>query len=407
MKLETLNSTIAATEKDEERPGQIPYGRQWIDEEDIKAVVEVLRGNWLTQGPMVAAFEHSLAEYCGARYAVAVSNGTAALHLACLAAGVSSGDIGITSPITFVASANCVAYCGGTPAFSDIDPATVTMDPAALEAACEKQPPKVILPVDFSGQPADLPAIYAVAQRFGAVLIQDAAHSLGASYTHEGQSYPVGSCAHADMAILSFHPVKHITTGEGGAILTNDPELYERLLTLRTHGITRDAARLTQNDGPWYHEQHDLGFNYRITDIQCALGLSQMRKLSSFVERRRELVGQYQESMAELSDEVTLLTEVEGRRSSYHLLIAQVRGGIDRRRQVFESLHAQGIRAQVHYIPVHLQPWYRQHYGYSRGDFQQAEAYYEGCISLPLFPAMSDSDVLRVTDALRRALRNS
>jgi dTDP-4-amino-4,6-dideoxygalactose transaminase len=189
--------------------------------------------------------------------------------------------------------------------------------------------------------------------------------------------------------------------------MTNDSDLYQKLLTLRTHGITRDAARLTKNDGPWYHEQHDLGFNYRITDIQCALGLSQMRRISNFIERRRELVRQYQVLMAELRDEVELLTEIPGRRSSYHLLIAQVRGGLDRRREVFESLHTQGIRAQVHYIPVHLQPWYRQHYGYNRGDFPQAEAYYDGCLSLPLFPAMSDSDVLRVTDALRRALRSS
>lgn len=398
-----LASVAAASGPAAETLPALPYGRQWIDEEDIAAVAEVLRGDWLTQGPTVAAFEAALASYCGTRYAVAVNSGTAALHLACLAAGVGPKDVGITSPITFVASANCVAYCGGTPAFADVDPATITLDPAALEVTCERLPPKVILPVDFTGQPADLPAIRGIAQRFGALVIEDAAHSLGALYTHEGQTYRAGCCAHTDMAILSFHPVKHITTGEGGAILTNDEHLYQQLMELRTHGMTREPTRLKRNDGPWYQEQQSLGFNYRITDIQCALGLSQMRKLSAFVERRRELVAQYRRLMSEM-EAVRLLTEVPGRYSSYHLLVAQLQGGAARRRKVFESLLAQGIRAQVHYIPAHTQPWYQKQYGFKPGDFPEAERYYEGCLSLPLFPAMSDQDVERVANALRAAL---
>jgi UDP-4-amino-4,6-dideoxy-N-acetyl-beta-L-altrosamine transaminase len=386
------------------RPKCLPYGQQAVDEEDIAAVVSVLRSDWLTQGPVVAAFEEALAEYCGARYAVAVSSGTAALHLACLAAGVGPRDVGLTSPITFVASANCVAYCGGKPTFVDVEPTTITMDPSALEAACERHRPKVIVPVDFAGQPADLPTIYSIARRYGALVIEDAAHSLGANYQHEGHDFRTGSCAHADMAVFSFHPVKHITTGEGGAVLTNDQSLYQRLQALRSHGITPNGARLAGDKETWYYEQPELGFNYRITDLQCALGLSQLRKLSAFVGRRRELVQRYRDLMADLAGEVTLLTETPGRRSSYHLLVAQLRGGAHRRRHVFERLHAEGIRAQVHYIPVHLQPWYWHQFGYREGDFPKAEAYYAGCMSLPLFPRMSDTDVKRVVAALHVAL---
>jgi UDP-4-amino-4,6-dideoxy-N-acetyl-beta-L-altrosamine transaminase len=385
----------------------LPYGRQWLDDDDLDAVLRVLCGDWLTQGPTVAAFEKALAAESGVRHAVAVSSGTAALHLACLAAGVGPGDVGVTSPITFVASANCVAYCGGTPCFADIDPKTVTLDPVALEAVCAKREPKVIIPVDFTGQPADLPAIHAVAKRHGALVIEDAAHSLGATYEHGGVRYKAGSCVHADVAILSFHPVKHITTGEGGAVLTNSPELAAKLQRLRTHGITRDATLLTRNDGPWYYEQHELGFHYRITDIQCALGLSQVRKLGGFVERRRELVERYKVALADLSGEVELLLEGPGKRSSYHLLVARLAGGATLRRRVFEALAERGIRCQVHYIPVHLQPWYREHAGTKEGDFPHAEAYYADCLSLPLFPAMADADVDRVADALRDALLES
>jgi UDP-4-amino-4,6-dideoxy-N-acetyl-beta-L-altrosamine transaminase len=384
----------------------LPYARQMLDESDVSAVAQVLRRAWITQGPVVQEFEAALAETCGARFAVAVSSGTAALHLACLAAGVSAGDIGITSPITFVASANCIAYCGGEPRFSDIDDASVTLDPISLEKACRTQRPRVIIPVDFAGQPADLPAIHTVARRHGSLVIEDAAHSLGASYTHEGQGYRTGSCQHTNMAVLSFHPVKHITTGEGGAILTNDAECYERLKQLRSHGIVHDPASLTTNHGPWYHEQTALGFNYRITDFQCALGLSQLRKLPHFVARRRELVKRYQEQLADVPG-IDLLTERPGRQSSYHLLVARIAGGHARRRAIFDDLQRAGIRAQVHYIPVHLQPWYRDRVGCRPGDFPRAEAYYDSCLSLPLFPAMRDADLTHVVRALGTALASS
>jgi perosamine synthetase len=382
----------------------LPYARQWLDAEDIRAVVEVLQSDWLTQGPVVGAFERALADRCGARYAVAVSSGTAALHLACLAAGVGNGDIGLTSPITFVASANCIAYCGGTPAFVDVDPRTITLDPSDMEAFCRRQKPKVVIPVDFAGQPADLPTIHKIAREYGALVIEDAAHSLGATYDYRGKVFRTGCCAHADMATLSFHPVKQITTGEGGAILTNDADLYQRLVDLRAHGITKDPTRLTREDGPWYYEQQELGFNYRITDLQCALGLSQLRKLAQFVERRRELVQRYRNLLADREDSVTLLTEIPGRRSSYHLLVAKLNDGPERRRAAFQRLRAAGIYAQVHYIPVHTQPWYRKRFGYRWGDFPHAEGYYASCLSLPLFPKMSDSDVDRTVAALRDAL---
>jgi dTDP-4-amino-4,6-dideoxygalactose transaminase len=265
----------------------------------------------------------------------------------------------------------------------------------------------VIIPVDFAGQPADLPAISRIARRHGALVIEDAAHSLGATYQHEGQELRAGCCTHSDLAILSFHPVKHITTGEGGAVLTNDARLYQRLLELRTHGITRDPGRLTRDDGPWYYEQHNLGYNYRITDLQCALGLSQLRKLPRFIEQRRTLVARYTELLADLDDRLALLTERPGRRSSYHLMVVRLRGGAPLRRRVFERLRDQGIQPQVHYIPIHLQPWYRDRFGFAPGDFPNAEAYYQECLSLPLHPGLSDRDLERVSDALHGALADS
>lgn len=382
----------------------LPYGRQWIDEDDIAAVVEVLRSDFLTQGPIVAEFEQSLADYCGAKYAVAVNSGTSALHIAALAAGVGKGDIGITSPITFVASANCIAYCGGTPMFADVNPNTINIDVDELEKVCAKHNPKVIIPVDFSGQPADLPQIKQIAEKYGATVIEDAAHSLGASYTDDGIEYKAASCAHTDMAILSFHPVKHITTGEGGAVLTNDFDLYEKLLELRSHGIAKFPERLIRNEGAWWYEQQHLGFNYRITDVQCALGVSQMRKLDSFIERRCELVKIYEEVFAESKIEACLLTESKGKKSAYHLLVAMISGGLERRKRVFDYLRSNNIWTQVHYIPVHFQPWYQETYGYREGDFSNAENYYSGCFSLPMFPAMQNEDVERVAYTLKEAL---
>lgn len=383
---------------------QLPYGRQWIDEDDIAAVVEILRGKMLTQGPVVAEFERALADYCGAKYAVAVNSGTSALHIASLAAGIKEGDIGITSPITFVASANCIAYCGGIPKFADINPNTVNIDVDVLEKVCAEYNPKIIVPVDFTGQPADLPQIKRIAEKYGAMVIEDAAHSLGASYTEDGIEYKTASCAHTDMAVFSFHPVKHITTGEGGAILTNDDELHYKLLELRSHGIAKSPAKLRRNEGGWWYEQQTLGFNYRITDIQCALGLSQMRKLDSFVERRRELVKIYEEVFSSLETDVRLLTETKDKKSSYHLLVAMIRGGAERRKRVFDSLYSQNIITQVHYIPVHFHPWYQETFGYCKGDFPNAEIYYESCISLPMFPAMEDADAIRAAETFHQIL---
>lgn len=386
-----------------EESKRLPYGRQLIDEADIAAVVKVLRGDWLTQGPKIDEFEKSLSDYCGAKYAVAVNSGTSGLHIAALAAGVKKGDVGITSPITFVASANCIAYCGGTPKFADISPKTATIDVADLEKKCAEHKPKVIIPVDFTGQPADLPQIKLIAEKYGAMVIEDAAHSLGASYTYEGREYKVGACAHADMAIFSFHPVKHITTGEGGAVLTNDDDLYQTLLELRSHGIAKTEKKLIRNEGAWWYEQQTLGFNYRITDIQCALGVSQMKKLDSFVKRRRELVKIYEEVFADLTDDVCLLTEEEDKKSSYHLLVALFSGGAERRKRILDHLRTENIWTQVHYIPVHYQPWYQEQFGYRRGDFPNAEKYYEQCLSLPLFPAMTDEDVATVGKSVRIA----
>lgn len=392
----------------------LPYGRQHIDGADIDAVVSTLRGDWLTQGPKVAEFEERLAEFTGAKHAVAVANGTAALHLACLAANVGPGSTGVTSTITFVASANCIRYAGGRPSLCDVDPETALLDldslrkrVAALAAA--GTPPKVIIPVDMTGAVADLAAVRQIADSVGALVIEDAAHSLGATY---GGSHRAGGGSHAHMATLSFHPVKHITTGEGGAILTNDDALYRELLDRRTHGITRDPSRLRRNDGPWYYEQQSLGFNYRITDLQCALGTSQLEKLPRFLERRRELAADYARELAHLDDHVRPLRVPSGCSSAYHLYVVRIRAAegqslaavAERRLSVYSKLREANIFAQVHYIPVHTQPDFVDN-GLSDGEFPNAEQYYAGALSLPLFAAMTKDDVLRVVEVLANALR--
>jgi perosamine synthetase len=386
----------------------LPYGRQLIEDDDIAAVVEQLKGDWLTQGPAVERFEKELCELTGAKYCVAVANGTAALHLASLAGGVRPGTTGVTADITFVASANGIRYCGGEPHLVDVDASTALI---SIEKLAEKvdalakagKPPKVIVPVDFAGTPADLPAVRAIADKVGALVIEDAAHSLGATYTHEGTTYRAGQGVHAQMAILSFHPVKHLTTGEGGAITTNDESLFRELMDLRTHGITKDPKKLQKNDGPWYYEQRTLGFNYRITDIQCALGTSQAKKFPRFLERRRALARMYDQAFAapEWKDKVRPLEVPAGRVSAYHLYVVRVPAA--KRKDLFVRLREEQIFAQVHYIPVHTQPDFRDN-GLSGGAFPNATAYYESCISLPLFPAMADGDVERVVDALRRLL---
>jgi UDP-4-amino-4,6-dideoxy-N-acetyl-beta-L-altrosamine transaminase len=372
----------------------IPYGRQNISEDDIQSVVEVLRSDWLTQGPVIDQFERALADYCGARYAVAVANGTAALHLAALAAGFGPGDEVITSPITFVASANCIAYTGAKPVFADIDQLTYGIDPKQIRKRLTPVT-RGVIPVHFAGQPCDMRSIAAIAREYGLTVIEDAAHAIGASYEAGGKTYKVGSCAHSDMTIFSFHPVKHITTGEGGIITTNSGDFYEQLCLLRSHGITRDASRLSRHEGPWYYEQQALGFNYRITDLQCALGLSQLKRLDEFVARRRKIAAVYDRAFAGC-DELILPEQREGSHSSWHLYTLGLR--TLPRRKIFERLRQRGLGVNVHYIPVHLQPYYQQHFGTSEGDYPCAEQYYTQAITMPLYPAMSDEDVAYVIE---------
>jgi UDP-4-amino-4,6-dideoxy-N-acetyl-beta-L-altrosamine transaminase len=383
----------------------IPYGRQSLDQADIDAVVEVLESDWLTQGPTIERFEAAMAERCEAGFGVAVCNATAALHIACLAAGLGEGDWLWTSPNTFLASANCGRYCGADVDFVDIDPLTWNLDVNALKhklesAEREGKLPKVLVAVAFSGQSCDMRAIAELSRRYGFVVIEDASHAVGASYAGR----PVGCGEYADMTVFSFHPVKIVTTGEGGLVLTNSPERAEHLRRLRSHGMTRDPVQMdAPSHGPWYYQQVELGFNYRITDMQAALGLSQLNKLDGFLARRRQLVARYQALLADLP--LTLPTPQPEAESAWHLYVVRLQ--TERlqhsHRQIFEGLRAAGIGVNVHYIPVHLQPYYRD-LGFAAGDFPQAEAYYAQAISLPLFPAMTDEQQDFVVDQLRRLL---
>ncbi|WP_416426109.1 UDP-4-amino-4,6-dideoxy-N-acetyl-beta-L-altrosamine transaminase [Pseudomonas sp. App30] len=384
----------------------IPYGRQSIDDADVAAVVQVLQSDWLTQGPTLARFEQAMAAYCQAGHGVAVCNATAALHLACLAAGLGEGDWLWTSPNTFLASANCGRYCGAQVDFVDIDPRTLNLDAgklAAKLALAERQGrlPKVVVAVAFAGQSCDLRAIAELARRYGFCLIEDAAHAVGARYAGR----PTGCGEFAAMTVFSFHPVKIITTGEGGMVMTNSPELAARLKRLRSHGMTRDAVDMDEpSHGPWYYQQVELGFNYRMTDIQAALGLSQLHKLDAFVARRRQLAARYDQLLGELP--LVLPAAQADAESAWHLYVvrlnlAHIALG---HREVFEALRAAGIGVQLHYIPVHLQPYYRG-LGFALGDFPEAERYYGEAISLPLFAAMSDAEQDQVVATLQRIIR--
>lgn len=355
----------------------IPYGTQSITEEDIKAVEEVLRSDFLTTGPKVAEFEKKVAEYVGAKYAVAIANGTAALHAACFAAGIKEGDEVITTPMTFAASSNCVLYCGATPVFADIDPDTYNISPKEIEKKITSRT-KAIIPVHYTGQPCEMDEIMAIAKKHNLIVIQDGAHALGGDY----KGKKIGSLG--DMTTFSFHPVKHITTGEGGMIVTDDEKLYKRLVLFRSHGITRDETMLLKNEGGWYYEQLDLGYNYRITDIQCALGISQLNRLEQFVARRRELVQRYQQAF-EGMDELITPYEKEGCNSSWHLYVIQV----NNRKNVFNRLRNAGIGVNVHYIPVYKHPYYQKN-GYHDVVCENAEKLYEHIISLPLYPDLTD-----------------
>ncbi|MBQ4068864.1 MAG: UDP-4-amino-4,6-dideoxy-N-acetyl-beta-L-altrosamine transaminase [Lachnospiraceae bacterium] len=360
----------------------IPYGRQCISEEDIQAVVDTLRSDYLTTGPKISEFEKVVAGYTGAKYAVAVSNGTAALHIACMAAGIGKGDEVITSPITFVASANCAFYCGATPVFADIDINTYNISPESIEK-CITDKTRAIVAVHFSGQPCEMDKIREIADRHNLIVIEDAAHALGADY----KGNKIGSIS--DMTTFSFHPVKHITTAEGGMVTTDNKELYEKLLLYRTHGITRNPDMLSKKDGAWYYEQTDLGYNYRITDVQCALGISQMKRLDKFVEKRRELVNRYNEAFAEV-DEIVTPYQLEGCNNSYHLYV--IRFKTKDRKIVFDKLREVGIGVNVHYIPVHTQPYYVEYYkknGLLQPECPNAIEYYNTAISLPLYPELS------------------
>lgn len=383
----------------------LPYGKQSLDEADIEAVVQVLRSDFLTQGPAIPRFENAVANFCGARHGIAMANGTATLHCAAKAMGLGHGDWLWTSPITFVASANAGRYCGAKVDFVDVDPATVNMSVRALavkleEAEKEGRLPKVVVPVHFAGQSCDMPGIHALGQKYGFRILEDAAHALGGSYSGER----IGNCRWSDAVSHSFHPVKIITSGEGGMITTNDDELSWRIGILRTHGITREQKRMTRaTDGPWYYQQVELGYNYRMTDLQAALGASQMNKLEVFAARRRELADLYDRQLSGMPLRA-LARDLEGV-SGWHLYMIRLNLESIRRtrREVFESLRAQGIGVNVHYIPVHLQPDFEK-LGFRAGMFPEAERYYEEAITLPLFPAMKDEDVEKVKLALTRAL---
>ncbi len=372
----------------------LPYGRQSIDDDDVAAVVEVLRSDWLTTGPAVPAFEQALAELTGAREAVVVSSGTAALHAAMHVLGVGPGDEVIVPTLTFAASANCVVYQGATPVFADVDADTLLVDPASVEARLSPRT-RAVIAVDFAGQPCDYPALRRLTAPRGIALVADACHALGAA----DRGVPVGRLA--DLTALSFHPVKHITTAEGGALVTDDPERARRARVFRNHGITTDH-RERERTGTWTYDMVTLGFNYRLSDLQCALGRSQLRRLRSWVERRRELARRYDEALRGVAG-VRPLSTREGAEHSHHLYVVQL-AEPEARDGVLAALRAQGIGANVHYRPVHLHPFYRERLATTVGLCPVAETVWRQLISLPMFPAMQDADVERVTVALREAL---
>lgn len=377
---------------------KIPYCRHWLDKKDIKAVVKALESDWITQGPKVKEFESSLCLYTGAKYAVAVSSGTAALHLACLASGIGLGDEVITSPITFVASANCALYTGAKPVFADIDRDSLNIDPDAIERAITSSS-KAVIPVHFSGYPCDMRRISKIARSRRLIVIEDACHALGADY--EGKM--IGSCQYSDMAVFSFHPAKHITTGEGGAVLTNSKSYYQKLLMLRTHGITRDQDLLLKKNKPyWYYEMQDLGYNYRITDIQCALGLRQIEKAGFFLRRRRAIARKYDLAFSKIKG-IILPSRGVPSNSSWHIYVIQV---VSNRDRIFQALRDFGIEVNLHYIPVYLQPYY-QRLGYRNVCCPNAQDYYNKTITLPLYPNMSSAEINFVINKVKAAITGS
>ena len=377
-----------------------PYGRQSISESDIRSVVTVLRSDFLTQGPLVGKFEESLCRYTGAKHAVAVANGTIALHLATLALNIGRGDEAITSPNTFLASANCIAYCGGNPTFADIEPTTANIDPKNIETKITSKT-KAIIPVHFAGQSCDMAAIQKIARKYGLKIIEDAAHAIGSDY----KDSKVGSCKYSDLTTFSFHPVKTITTGEGGAIMTNDDELYEKLLMLRSHGMTKSPKRLEKNGGAWYYEMQMLGYNGRITDIQSALGISQLKRLEKFKAKRRKLVETYRK-LLEGDERFSMLEEKSYSNTCFHLCPALLNFDIVRKskKEIFSDLATNGIHLQVHYIPVSTQPFYKGR-GFKDGDYPNAEEYYRCAMSLPLYADLTVSDVRYIVKTIKEVVR--
>lgn len=384
----------------------IPYGRQDITQADIDAVIAVLQSDFLTQGPMVPGFEQAVSAHVGAQHALAVNSATSALHIACLALGLGPGDHLWTTPVTFVASANCGLYCGAQVDFVDIDPRTYNLCPKALEQKLEVAErdgrlPKVLVAVHLCGQPCDMQTIDKLAKRYGFKVIEDASHAIGGRYQDEF----IGNCRYSDITVFSFHPVKIITTAEGGMVLTNDAELASEMTLLRSHGITRDPAQMTQDsDGPWYYQQIGLGFNYRMTELQAALGISQMQRLDQYVARRHQLAARYDELLADLP--LTTPWQHPDSYSGLHLYVIRLQ--LDKigksHRQVFELLREKGVGVNLHYIPVHTQPYY-QAMGFKAGDFPEAERYYREAISLPMFQTLSDQDQDRVVAVLHEVLQ--
>ncbi len=376
----------------------LPYGRQSIGEEEARRMRDVLESDWLTQGPKVVEFEAGLNDLCGSRNAIAVSHGTTALYLACRAAGLGPGDRFLTSPITFVATANAGLLCGAEPVFADIDAKTFNLDmDEAIRVVKQDSRIKVVLPVHMGGRMCGMEQLATACRENEVTIIEDACHAIGGRWRDStGAWHNVGDCAFSDMTCFSFHPVKNLTTGEGGAVVTNDDELASRLRSLRNHGITRDPTRLKEGREPWHYEMHDLSLNGRLTDFQAALGLVQIDKLPRLKKRRQELVRRYDEAFADLDGVTPQARPVEDD-SCWHLMIIRTRG----RTGLYEHLLEKGIRTQVHYIPVHTQPYYKEHFGTRRGDYPVAEKYYAQALSLPLFPDLSDADQDRVIAAVR------
>lgn len=377
----------------------LSYGKQSIGREEIRETVAVLHSDWLSQGPKIAEFEQAFADYCGSKYAVAVANGTAALHLACLAAGLNSKAEAITTPITFLATSNSVAMTTAKPVFADIEYGTANINPSEIKKKIRKKT-KAILPVHFGGLPVNLKEIAAIAKKHKLIVIEDGCHALGAEY--EGSK--IGSCKYSDMTCFSFHPVKHITTGEGGMITTNSDELYAKLKTLRTHGIIKNES-ISKRSGRWYMEAHELGYNYRITDIQSAMGIAQLKKLDGFVKRRIAIAKKYDAGLSSLGNLVMLpKTSHKDRKHSWHLYLLRLNQAKISRRELFDRLWDEGMHLQVHYIPIPAQPFYKKVYKTNVDHYPAAKKYYEETISLPMYPALKDSDIKRVIEAVKRII---